>query len=160
MNYNLFDKEVYINRRRILKKNVGSGLILLLGNEDSSMNYADNCYPFRQDSTFLYYFGLDLPGLAAIIDAATGNEILFGRNPGMDDIIWTGPLPSLQDLAVLVGIAITRPHMKLESTLQAAKSKGQSIHFLPPYRPENKIKLAEWLGISPLQLCSDLYPYH
>jgi len=147
MNYNLFDKEVYTNRRRILNEKVASGLILLLGNEDSSMNYADNCYPFRQDSTFLYYFGLDLPGLAAIIDVDSGREVLFGRVPSMDDIIWTGPLPSLQDLALLVGVENTRPYMQLESVLQAATSKGQVIHFLPPYRPENKIKLAEWLQV-------------
>src|SRR3954469_8353050 len=87
MNYNLFDKAVYIHRRKGLKAKVGSGLILLLGNEDSSMNYADNCYPFRQDSTFLYYFGLDLPGLAAIINVDTGDEVLFGKKPNMDDII-------------------------------------------------------------------------
>ncbi|TKK65336.1 aminopeptidase P family protein [Ilyomonas limi] len=147
MNYNLFDKEVYINRRKELKENIDNGLILLLGNEDSSMNYADNCYPFRQDSTFLYYFGLDMPGLAAIINVDNNDEILFGRKPSMDDIIWTGPLPSLQDLASLVGVESTRPYMQLESTLASAKSKGQVIHFLPPYRPENKIKLTEWLQI-------------
>src|SRR3954447_15183599 len=105
MNYNLFDKEVYINRRRILKENVGGGLILLLGNEDSSMNYKDNCYPFRQDSTFLYYTGIDLPGLAVIFDLDENREILFGENASIDDIIWTGPQPLVQELAETVGIA-------------------------------------------------------
>src|SRR5207237_5487045 len=98
------------------------------------MNYADNCYPFRQDSTFLYYFGLDMPGLAAIINVDTDDEILFGRQPGMDDIIWTGPLPALQDLAALVGVESTRPYMQLEGALKSATSKKQPIHFLQPYR--------------------------
>ena len=91
MNNNLFPKETYINRRKRLSENMGSGLILLLSNEDSPMNYADNCYPFRQDSTFLYYFGLDIPMPAAIIDIDNNNEILFGNDVSMDDIIWTGP---------------------------------------------------------------------
>ena len=111
------------------------------------MNYADNCYRFRQDSTFLYYFGLDMPGLAATINVDNDDEILFGRKPSMDDIIWTGPLPSLQDLAILVGVENTRLYMQLEGVLGSAKSKGQPIHFLPPYRPENKIKLTEWLQL-------------
>src|ERR1700761_5943510 len=94
MELNLFDKQVYTDRRAILKQNIGQdGLILLLGNEDSSMNYKDNCYPFRQDSSFLYYFGLDLPSLTAIIDTDTGEEVIFGNELTIDDIVWTGTLP-------------------------------------------------------------------
>ncbi|SFM64216.1 Xaa-Pro aminopeptidase [Chitinophaga sp. YR627] len=148
MHLHLFDELVYTKRRQKLSANVGDGLILLMGNEDSSMNYADNTYPFRQDSTFLYYAGIDIAGLALVLDPASGEETLFGREAGIDDIIWTGPLPSLQDLADKVGIAKTRPYAQLGEVLKKAKDTGRRIHILPPYRPENKIKLAEWLQLS------------
>ncbi len=147
MTQHLFHKEIYVYRRRQLAGSIGSGLILLPGNEDSPMNYADNCYPFRQDSTFLYYFGLDTQGLAATIDADTGEAVLYGKEASMDDIIWTGPLPSLQDMASAVGLVVSRPYRQLESRLQQAKRSGQTIHFLPPYRAANKLRLAEWLGM-------------
>jgi Xaa-Pro aminopeptidase len=145
MHLHLFDKSVYSHRRKQLTSNVGKGLILLLGNEDSSMNYADNTYPFRQDSTFLYYAGIDIAGLALVLDTESGEEILFGREAGIDDIIWTGPLPSLQDLADTVAIGKSRPYAQLAEVLRKAKDAGRRIHILPPYRPENKIKLADWL---------------
>ena len=147
MNNNLFSKEVYINRRKRLAENIGSGLIVLLGNEDSPMNYADNCYAFRQDSTFLYYFGLDIPMLAAIIDVDNGTEIIFGNDVSMDDIIWTGPLPSVADLGTTVGVTKTQSYNSIEAVIQAAKVKHQSIHILPAYRAENKIKLSQWLNV-------------
>jgi Xaa-Pro aminopeptidase len=109
------------------------------------MNYADNTYPFRQDSTFLYYAGIDIAGLALVLDTESGEEILFGREAGIDDIIWTGPLPSLQDLADTVAIGKSRPYAQLAEVLRKAKDAGRRIHILPPYRPENKIKLADWL---------------
>ncbi|TWV94349.1 aminopeptidase P family protein [Chitinophaga pinensis] len=148
MHLHLFDELVYTKRRQKLSANVGKGLILLMGNDDSSMNYADNTYPFRQDSTFLYYAGIDIAGLALVLDTESGEEILFGREAGIDDIIWTGPLPSLQDLAQKVGIAKTTPYAQLGEVLKKAKDTGRRIHILPPYRPENKIKLAEWLQLS------------
>jgi Xaa-Pro aminopeptidase len=148
MNNNLFPKEVYISRRKRLAENVGGGLIVLLGNEDSPMNYADNCFPFRQDSTFLYYFGLDIPMLAAVIDIDNGNEIIFGNDVSMDDIIWIGTLPSITALAAAVGIASTQRYHNIETVIQNAKSKHQTIHILPPYRAENKIKLSQWLGVN------------
>ena len=148
MQKNLFSEEIYINRRKRLAENIGSGLILLLGNEDSPMNYADNCFPFRQDSTFLYYFGLDIPMLAAIIDVDNGNEIIFGNDVSMDDIIWTGPLPSVAELAATVGVTNTQPYKNIEALIQSAKAKHQSIHILPAYRAENKIKLSQWLQVS------------
>ncbi|SFP81569.1 aminopeptidase P family protein [Parafilimonas terrae] len=148
MNNHLFDKEIYISRRKRLAENVGGGLIVLLGNEDSPMNYADNCFPFRQNSTFLYYFGLDVPMLAAIIDVDNSNEIIFGNDVSMDDIIWTGPLPSIAALAANVGVTATQPYHKIEAAVQTAKSKQQPVHILPPYRAENKIKLSQWLDIS------------
>ncbi|MBW8682814.1 aminopeptidase P family protein [Chitinophaga rhizophila] len=147
MHLHLFDKLVYSHRRTQLATNVGKGLILLMGNEDSSMNYADNTYPFRQDSTFLYYAGIDIAGLALLLDTESGEEFLFGREAGIDDIIWTGPLPSLQDLADSVAIAKTLPYAQLGEVLKKANDAERRVHILPPYRPENKIKLASWLDM-------------
>jgi Xaa-Pro aminopeptidase len=152
MNHSIFDRQVYIQRREQLKSKLTNGLVLLLGNEDSSMNYKDNCYPFRQDSTFLYYIGIDQPGLAAIIDLDENKEILFGEDAGIDDIIWTGPQPLIRELAESVGIAASDNNAKLASLLAAARKAQRPIQILPPYRPENKIKLANWLDTPVAQL--------
>lgn len=149
MNLQLFDKQVYTERRDILKQKIGSdGIILLLGNEDSSMNYKDNAYPFRQDSTFLYYFGLDVQSLAAVIDTDTGEEVIFGNELSMDDIIWTGTLPSVHEMAAMVGVTQTKPYDQVIHYIHKAITSGRRVHILPPYRPENKIKLAGWLNVS------------
>jgi len=149
MKLHLFEKQVYTDRRNILKQNIGQdGLILLLGNEDSSMNYKDNCYPFRQDSTFLYYFGLDVPSIAAIIDTDTGEEVIFGDELSIDDIVWTGTLPTVNEMASVVGVDQTNPYPQVRHYIHKALIAGRKVHLLPPYRPENKIKLAEWLNVS------------
>jgi Xaa-Pro aminopeptidase len=152
MNQQLFDRQVYIQRRKQLQSKLTNGLVLLLGNEDSSMNYKDNCFPFRQDSTFLYYIGIDQPGLAAIIDLDENKEILFGENASIDDIIWTGPQPLVQELAESVGIGASDNSAKLATLLAAARKAQRPIHILPPYRPENKIKLSAWLDTPIAQL--------
>ena len=152
MNQQQFDRQVYIQRRKQLQSKLTNGLVLLLGNEDSSMNYKDNCFPFRQDSTFLYYIGIDQPGLAAIIDLDENKEILFGENASIDDIIWTGPQPLVQELAESVGIGASDNSAKLATLLAAARKTQRPIHILPPYRPENKIKLATWLDTPIAQL--------
>jgi Xaa-Pro aminopeptidase len=152
MNLPTFDRSVYIQRRQQLQSKLSNGIVLLLGNEDSSMNYKDNCYPFRQDSTFLYYIGIDQPGLAVIFDLDENKEILFGENASIDDIIWTGPQPQVQELAETVGIGTSDNLAGLASLLAAARKAQRSIHILPPYRPENKIKLAALLGCSIEQL--------
>jgi len=147
MALNLFDKQVYTERRQQLKQQTGSdGLILLLGNEDSSMNYKDNCYPFRQDSTFLYYFGLDIAGLAAIIDTDSGEEVVFGNELTIDDIVWTGTLPTVNEMAGMVGVSKTQPVSQITHYIHKAMTNGRQVHILPPYRPENKIKLAALLN--------------
>jgi Xaa-Pro aminopeptidase len=149
MELNLFNKQVYTSRRQILKQTISNdGLILLMGNEDSSMNYKDNCYPFRQDSSFLYYFGLNVASLAAIIDTDTGEEVIFGNELTLDDIIWTGTLPSVKEMALLVGVTQTRPADQIVHFIHKAVTAGRPVHILPPYRPENKIKLASWLNTS------------
>ena len=149
MNKHLFDKTTYQSRRKRLKEQLGKGLILLLGNEESSMNYRDNLYPFRQDSSFLYFFGLDKPGLAGVIDIDNDKEIIYGRDLTMDEIVWTGPQPSLAEQATGVGITHTQPVASLAADLTSAQASGRTIHFLPPYRPENLLKISGMLGIAP-----------
>ena len=143
----MFPKKTYTSRRTILQKNIKSGLILLMGNELSSMNYTDNTYPFRQDSSFLYYIGLDMPGLTAIIDVDKKETILFGTEATIDDVIWTGPQPALKEVAASAGIKKVLPPSEIKGLIKKAKKAGQAIHFLPAYRPENKIKLSDWMGL-------------
>ena len=137
-------KETYIRRRAQLKRDMGSGLLLFLGNDEAAMNYADNTYRFRQDSTFLYFFGLDYAGLAAVIDVDNDREIIFGNELTIDDIVWTGTMPSLRELAATVGITDVRPMSELATIV-----KGKSVRFLPPYRGDHRVWLWELLGVEP-----------
>ena len=148
----MFAADVYIERRGRLKEQIQSGLILFLGNEESPMNYPDNQYPFRQDSSFLYFFGLDSPSLAAIIDVDWDKEIIFGDDLTVDDIIWTGPQPVLSKRCQKVGISETAGLDKLQSVVEQAVQQGRDIHFLPQYRARNTLKIAELLDISPLRV--------
>ena len=145
----MFAKETYIQRRAVLKKQVGSGLLLFLGNDEQGLNYEDNAFRYRQDSTFLYYFGLSFAGLSALIDVDEDKEIIFGNELTIDDIVWMGTQPTLHEKAGRVGIAETRPASELAEYLRKAVLGGQTIHYLPPYRDEHKLKLMEWLGIPP-----------
>lgn len=144
----MFEISTYKNRRETLKKNVNSGLILLLGNEESGMNYADNCYRFRQDSTYLYYVGLNKPHQAVLLDLDEDKEILFCDDPTIDQIIWTGPVPSREDLAKKAGIKNHRSYEDIGSYLQEHVG-GRKVHYLPPYRPEHILKLQQWLDWAP-----------
>ena len=146
-----FSKETYIQRRSELKKRVGSGLLLFLGNGEAPMNYADNTYHFRQDSSFHYFFGSDYAGLAAVIDIDTDTEVIFGNELTIDDIVWMGYQPSLHEKCELVGISHTMPLSELATCVKTAQSKGQTIHFLPPYRGEHQVWLQELLGINPAE---------
>ena len=145
----MFAKETYIERRRVLKQTVGSGLLLFLGNTEIGRNYLDNIYHFRQDSTFLYYFASDYAGLAAIIDIDEDKEIIFGNELTIDDIVWTGVQPTIKEKCERVGITETMPMAQLATYLKNAHAKGQTIHFLPPYRGEQQVWLQELLGIAP-----------
>ena len=145
----MFPSATYVQRRARLRERIGSGLILLPGNDESPMNFASNTYPFRQDSTFLYFFGLDLPNLAAIIDLDAGTECVFGSDPTVEEIVWTGPLPLLRDRCEQVGVTGTAPPDKLEQTLREAVRQKRTIHLLPQDRPENVLKIWRWLGIAP-----------
>ena len=145
----MFDSSIYIQRRKRLKENVKSGLILFLGNEESPMNYPGNTYHFRQDSSFLYFFGLDSPALAAVIDIDEDKGIVFGNDVEIEDIIWMGFQPLLADRATAVGIIDTAPLNQLDETIKQAAQKGKKVHYLPPYRPETKLKIAQLLGLQP-----------
>lgn len=143
----MFTKEVYANRRDVLKTKVSSGILLFLGTSEASVNYPGNTYRYRQDSTFNYYFGLTDPDLAAIIDLESGEEIIFGNDVDIDDIIWMGPQPFISDKAASVGVSKSLPLSELDKYVSAAKAKGRKVHYLPPYRNHNKIMLNRMLGI-------------
>lgn len=145
----MFSKEIYIQRRQTLKSKLDKGIGLFMGNREAPCNYSDNTYHFRQDSTFLYFFGLDEPDLAAIIDFETGKETLFGDDVSIDDIVWTGPLPCVQEKAERIGVAYTHPRKSLAAYISGEKKKGRIIHFLPPYRSDNMIELMDMLQIHP-----------
>ena len=148
----MFSEKTYASRREVLRTKIGSGVILLPGNMPAPNNYPTNTYYFRQDSSFLYYFGLNIPSLVGVIDADTGEEMLFGDDFTVDDIIWTGPQPTLRELGAQVGIAAAHPMAELEKHLRKAIAQGRRIHYLPPYRGETKLQLSELLGIAPARL--------
>ncbi|RPH32381.1 MAG: aminopeptidase P family protein [Bacteroidales bacterium] len=143
----MFESKIYSERRLRLRKKIRSGIVLILGNNESPMNYSANTYHFRQDSNFLYYFGLDLPGLVGVIDIEDGKDCIYGNNVDIEDIIWMGPQPTINDLAAKVGVLCTHPLKDLSSTLQRAIKQGRKIHFTPPYRADNILTLERLLGI-------------
>ncbi|MBR1484919.1 MAG: aminopeptidase P N-terminal domain-containing protein [Prevotella sp.] len=141
----------YANRRAKLSSDVGTGLLLFLGNSEVGMNYADNTYRFRQDSTVLYFFGLDYPDLAAIIDADEGRQVVFGNELTIDDIVWTGTQPTLAEKAQAVGIGHTEPMSRLKDYIVRAQRQGRPVHFLPPYRGDHRVWLLHLLGMLPAE---------
>lgn len=143
----MFEKSVYVNRRNNLRGLVKSGIILFLGNDESPMNYPGNTFHFRQDSTFLYYTGLSYAGMATVLDADKGQDILFANDIDIEDIIWMGVQPSVKELAGQCGITDSRPVAALTDYISEAMKQGRQIHFLPPYRDANKQKLLNLLGI-------------
>ena len=143
----LFQKSTYTERRNALRQLVGNGLIVLFGNNDSPMNYPANAYKFRQDSSFLYFFGQHRDGLVGVIDADSGEETLFGNEIDIDDIVWYGEVTSVVQMAEECGVAKTAPMAALSELLNRAKAAGRTIHFLPPYRHETMLTITDLLGI-------------
>jgi Xaa-Pro aminopeptidase len=150
----MFSKETYLQRRTELQSRIDGGLLLFLGNGESPMNFADNCFPFRQDSSFLYYFGLNQPDLAAVIDVDEGAEVIFGDELTIDHIVWMGDLPTIAERAARVGVTDTRPRAALSEVVRAALAAGRPVRFLPPYRTDNALLLHELLDV-PLREAAD-----
>ena len=147
----LFSKSTYVERRNELKKLVGSGLIVLFGNNDSPANYPSNTYKFRQDSSFLYYFGLHRNGLVGVIDVDNDREYLVGDEIDIEDIVWYGSVTSVAEMAEMTGVARTAAMRELPAIVESAKAQGEEVHFLPPYRLANQIQIMDLLGIHPSQ---------
>lgn len=144
----MFSRETYTKRQQELLANVNSGIILLLGNEDSPMNYTDNTYHFRQDSTFLYFFGLSRPGLVALFDTADGSISIYGDDYTVEDYVWMGKQPSIQELADLCGVQHSASIRDLYHRLDQAHKQKETVHFIPQYRSKNILKLMELTGLS------------
>lgn len=147
----LFSKSTYVERRNELKKLVGSGLIVLFGNNDSPANYPSNTYKFRQDSSFLYYFGLHRNGLVGVIDVDNDREYLVGDEIDIEDIVWYGSVTSVAEMAEMTGVARTAAMRELPAIVESAKAQGEEVLFLPPYRFDNQIQIMDLLGIHPSQ---------
>lgn len=146
----MFDKSTYVKRRNELKKLVKNGVIVIFGNNESPCNYPANAYtPFRQDSSFLYYFGQKRDGLVGVIDIDNDSETLIGDDIDIEDIVWYGSVDSVSDMAAQVGVGNTAPMAALEGICKRAQEQGRKVHFLPPYRHDIKIQIMDLLGIHP-----------
>ena len=154
----MFAKDVYVRRRQTLigsmKAQGASGIALFLGNVESPAQYRDNCYKFRQDSNWLYYFGIDEPHYAAVLDLDSGEETVFADDVEIDDIIWMGPMPSVASVADGVGVAHSAPYGALGDAVASARNLGRKVHFLPASRYYNALKLGELLGVNPYETFS------
>jgi len=144
----MFNSETYIQRQKGLLKKVNSGIIVLPGNEESPMNYADNPYRFRQDSTFLYYFGIARPGLMALLDVDNGKISLYGDDYTVEDFVWMGKQPNIKEQASLCGVRQTGSIKDLYDHIRQAKKHKRIIQFLPQYRSRNILKLMDMTGLS------------
>lgn len=148
----MFKTETYKNRRNELKKKFKDGILLFLGNNEMPMNYLGNTYHFRQDSSFLYYWGINEPNLAAVVDINKNKEIIFGDNRSLDDVIWMGFDDTIENKSANVGVENTKPFSKLENYIKKKISHGNKIHFLPQYRSDNLILLQELLNIKAFEI--------
>lgn len=142
----MFSKDIYIARRKRLKEQIKTGKLLFIGNDECGMNYEDNTYNFRQDSTFLYYFGINQPGLMGLIDVDEDKEYVFGDDATIDLIVWTGSLPKIAELAEKAGVKNTASLSEFRSKI--SKFDNKQVQYLPPYRAEHFLKLKDYLGYS------------
>lgn len=144
----MFDASIYVARRATLQRQFKHGLLLFIGNNDSPMNYADNTFHFRQDSSFLYYWGLDDPELAAVIDVDAGTHTVYGNDFTIDDIVWRGPQPTIAERAAKAGVTKTATRDDLAKAVSGAVRQGRRVHYLPQYRADNVQHLRQLTGIS------------
>ena len=145
----MFEASVYARRRRVLLERMAGekGVAVFVGNADAAMNYRGNDYKFRQDSSFLYYWGIDEPWFAAVMDLESGEECLYGNDVDIDDIIWMGPQPSVASKGALIGCGRTAPLADFDKAVREAVTKGRPVHFLPPARYYNQMKLSQLMGV-------------
>ena len=148
----MFTADIYSARRAELRRRIGKGIILLPGNVESPFNYPNNTFHFRQDSTFMYFFGHSVPALAGVIDVESGEETLYGDDFTVEDIIWMGPQPTIRNFADEVSVAQSKPMAKLQEDVRRAISLGREVHYLPPYRGETILMMSDLLGIQPSML--------
>lgn len=148
----MFNKEVYTDRRNKLKKEINNGIVLIVGNDEMPMNYKSNAFPFRQDSNFLYFFGLDAPKLIGVIDVDEDEEYIVGDDFTLDDIIWMGAQPSLNERGAKAGITNIMPLNKFVSEIQQKISSEKPVHILPPYSAKRILFLGELFSSNPLQV--------
>lgn len=154
----MFESTQYAARRHQLRQQFPSGLLLVLGNTHASMNYPHNHYWFRQDASFSYFFGLDHADLAGVIDIDAGVDILFGDDPDIEEVVWTGQQPSLVERAATVGVGSVKPYSALSDVIAEARSKQRMIHYLPPYRGESILELARLFACTPEQVQAGVSP--
>lgn len=148
----MFSKDVYVRRRRTLAEKMKgeSGVLLFIGNVESPAQYRDNCYKWRQDGNWLYFFGLEEPAFAAVIDLDNGSETIYADDYSVDDIIWTGPMPTVASLAEKVGVAHSAPSAQLDRDIAEAMANGRKVHFLAVSRYYNALRLSQLTGIDPM----------
>ncbi|MFR3819770.1 MAG: aminopeptidase P N-terminal domain-containing protein, partial [Fusobacterium varium] len=147
----MLGREIYIQRREVLKKNLGKGVVILPGNNESPRNYKDNCYSFNQDSTFLYYFGMDIPSLIGVIDIDNNKEYIFGTDFTLDDIVWMGEQKLLKTYAEEVGIENFIEMSEFEKFTAQLKKDKREILLIPQYRADNIMKLSKALELDPFK---------
>ncbi len=145
----MFAADTYTARRAQLKKDIGSGLVVFLGNKEVGRTYAASVYPFRQDSTFLYFWAVNEPNLSAVIDIEANTDTLVGDEATLADVVWSGPVPTLAERGAAAGVSGTITPATLHERLSAAKAKGRAIHYLAPYRADHTVQLASWLDLAP-----------
>ena len=148
----MFDSSVYKNRRSILRQKMNNGIILILGNNEAPLNYPDNQYTFRQDSTFVYYFGISHPGFAGVMDIDNNEDIIFANDVEIDDIIWMGTQPSVKEQAAGVGVSKSFAFGKLNEYIHKAIAQKRKIHFVPQYRFDNMMLMEELIGVKAAQV--------
>jgi Xaa-Pro aminopeptidase len=148
----MFPSSIYSDRRNRLRSELTDGIVLILGNREVPFNYPANTYSFRQDSTFSYFFGLDHPDLAGVIDLEGGQDYIFGNDVDIDDIIWMGKQPSMKDQGAKVGVNNTAPLSELSEFVSKYRKSGKKVHFAPIYRAESMLWMSEIMGLPPLEL--------
>lgn len=148
----MFAPHTYAERRARLRSMIGNGIIILNGNFDTAINCPNNAMAFRQESSFMYYFGLSVARLVGVIDVDNDRDTLYGNDVTIDEMIWTGPQPSMAEQAARVGVTHTAPYDKVADIVAEARRQGRTIHFLPQFRGMELIYMSTLLGIPAQQL--------